>query len=150
VWRLLRLATDPRPLLIVRVLDFLEAAFGGMAHHERPRESEHALELGRRFVSGFVCLLCFTGFGVAALLADEPIPAMVSVVFAMIPLVALVLLRRDAYSVLRKYRHHFARCERCGYDLRATPGQCPECGSVKKSGEEAGGEEKRGTSLMGH
>jgi hypothetical protein len=32
--------------------------------------------------------------------------------------------------IVRRRRIAERRCVRCGYDLRATPGQCPECGAV--------------------
>jgi hypothetical protein len=46
------------------------------------------------------------------------------VLFAVLPSVALCRLR------MRRRRRASGRCESCGYDLRATPDRCPECGEV--------------------
>jgi hypothetical protein len=44
---------------------------------------------------------------------------------AVVPALALVRYRRRAES---------GQCGMCGYDLRATPGRCPECGAVTALG----------------
>jgi len=34
--------------------------------------------------------------------------------------------------LVRRRRARAGKCHSCGYDLRATPGRCPECGTVTK------------------
>jgi hypothetical protein len=52
---------------------------------------------------------------------------LLAVVFAAAPAWWLVFLRKRR---LRARRVVLGLCEACGYDLRATPGQCPECGAA--------------------
>jgi hypothetical protein len=46
----------------------------------------------------------------------------------LIPVALIATLRRVPWLRRRRARRA-GRCERCGYDLRATPDRCPECGA---------------------
>ena len=54
-------------------------------------------------------------------------------VWLLILLTSLLPLARGATLVRRlsgRKRPRDSRCRHCGYDLRATPDRCPECGAV--------------------
>jgi hypothetical protein len=50
--------------------------------------------------------------------------ASVVAIAAVLPALSLAALRRRAAA------RQAGRCRQCGYDLRATPGRCPECGKM--------------------
>ncbi len=47
-----------------------------------------------------------------------------------VTLPALLATRYLARSVLRRRRSRLGQCISCGYDLRASPQRCPECGTI--------------------
>ena len=55
-----------------------------------------------------------------------PLPFLVAV-FAVLPLAEVLMIRRRGR---RASRVAAGLCVRCGYDLRASPDRCPECGAV--------------------
>jgi hypothetical protein len=46
------------------------------------------------------------------------------------PMWIIVLIPPLAVALVTRRRERFGHCTNCGYDLRATPDRCPECGAI--------------------
>jgi hypothetical protein len=70
----------------------------------------------------------FVALGVVPI-AQNLWPALLAVVLLLAAAVASVVSRRR----FRRWLHQGSVCVVCGYDLRATPERCPECGTIPAS-----------------
>jgi hypothetical protein len=85
-----------------------------LAHEVADADGNWAGQFGVRF-----------GFGLKVAGAERFVFVPCAVIAAMSGLVAA---GSGRYVRRRRQRERTGRCLFCGYDLRATPGRCPECG----------------------
>jgi hypothetical protein len=87
--------------------------------------------------------ILFTGAAVvstvALLLDGQFITAMIAGIFTVAWILWIVVpIRRGMWEAEREHRLRFGLCLQCGYNLRGTLGQCPECGAPRAPAEVSG------------
>ena len=87
--------------------------------------------LGLSGVLSFVYFLLFTAMSIGALVGRRRSVwvALGCCVIAILWARSLLTRRRAALALLARHRLLCGQCPRCGYDVRATPEKCPECGA---------------------
>lgn len=92
--------------------------------------------LNAPFRSGYFSLALFSiaFIGTVLLAAETGLKMMwlCSVVDGALVCLSLLEIKRKKNERQQKYRRMHGLCLGCGYDLRETPGRCPECGMIAK------------------
>jgi hypothetical protein len=71
---------------------------------------------------------------VAGIVCAALVPVLQSLWLALPALGFVIWAYVDRRILLRRFRRHFrGQCLKCGYDLRATPDCCPECGAAREA-----------------
>ena len=95
-----------------------------------------ATDLAALSPSGLATDLAFAGFGYRTVVRPDEFRRAVFVPFWAIAAALLTLPAARAIAFARRRRRVPAgRCPACGYDLRATPDRCPECGTENPHGK---------------
>ena len=104
------------------------------------RRLAHHLFEGLAALSIIGSLVCFDAARRASGAADEFFKKL-ALVFLAVPAVFMICWAREQLALRRlrrtQERSRFNRCLSCGYDLRASPKRCPECGAAAADGRGA-------------